>query len=60
MKKIKITRTYEGFVDKCPYCKKRIQGSLESEVEYNMKKHIENKHKNEVKNGDNTNIRKKK
>jgi hypothetical protein len=34
---------------KCPICKKEIKGYSESQVEYNLKIHIDAKHK-EVKN----------
>ena len=39
MKKVKITRTYEGWSEACPYCKKVIEGLSESQVKYNLKIH---------------------
>ena len=50
MKKRTINKETLEYFDKCPNCKKEIIGSTESQVKYNMKIHIDAKHK-EKKNG---------
>ena len=44
MKKTIITREITQYVKKCPICKKEIKGNSESQVEYNLKFHIERRH----------------
>ncbi len=39
MKKVKITRIYEGWSEKCPYCPKIVEASTKNQVEYRMKIH---------------------
>ena len=43
MKEVKVTTKL--LVEKCPYCKKKITGTKKSQVEYNLKIHIDAKHK---------------
>ena len=40
------------YSEKCPYCSKIIVGSTESQVKYNLKIHIDAKHKTEVNKND--------
>ncbi len=39
MKKITITRTYEGWSEECPYCQKLVEASTKNQVVYRMKIH---------------------
>ena len=40
----------EEFASVCPFCKKRIVGSTEGQVAYNMLTHIKAKHKDKNEN----------
>jgi len=50
MKKVTVTRIYEGWSEKCPYCPKVIEASTKEQVKYRMKIHKLNckKRKNET------------
>ncbi len=41
----KREKTIEVFIKDCPRCNKSIEGYSESQVEYNLKIHINAKHK---------------
>ena len=45
MKSRKIMKKRTEYFEECPYCKKEIKGFSESQVEYNLKTHINAKHK---------------
>jgi hypothetical protein len=45
MKKRKNIKEKIEYYSNCPYCKREIKGSAESQVEYNMDIHIKAKHK---------------
>lgn len=46
MKEIKQEIT--KYVDECPFCKKEIVGTSESQIKYNMELHIKQKHKKKL------------
>ena len=48
MKKRIINKEATEYYEKCPHCKKEIIGSTESQVQYNMRIHVEAKHKENV------------
>lgn len=45
MKTTKTTREITQYSKKCFICKKDVKGFSESQVEYNLKVHIKQKHK---------------
>jgi len=45
MKKEQITSTRTVYSDKCPVCKQEIKGFSESNLEYNMRLHMEKHNK---------------
>jgi hypothetical protein len=45
MEKSKKTIERIEYKKKCPICKREIKGTSESQVEYNLKTHIRQKHK---------------
>ena len=44
MKKQTATIERICYIDKCPICKKQINGTSEGQVKYNIKTHIRQKH----------------
>lgn len=43
MKKVTITKTFEGYSEACPICGKLIEGYSESQVKYWMEMHQRSK-----------------
>jgi len=50
MEKRKVTKNITEYYKVCPVCKKEIKGTKKSQVEYNLKIHLEAKHKKGGKN----------
>jgi len=43
MRKIKVTQEVEYFEEKCSKCGKSIKGTSESQVKYNLEKHMQSR-----------------